>query len=106
MQFKKGVKVHGLRNEITSIYSTVDDVFKETGIPYYKSGAVITSGTDGKHTAKFSNHYKGDAIDIRIWHLTKYQRIQVCQKLRKRLTKDYYVRLESNHIHLSYKPYR
>lgn len=106
MQFKKGINTFGLKQEIICIFPVVDDVFKSTGIAYYKSGAVITSGTDGKHTAKFSRHYIGMAIDLRIWQLTKSQQVKLCAKLRAALTKDYYVRLERDHIHISYKPYR
>jgi len=66
---------------------------------------VITSITDGKHSAVNSLHYSGAAVDFRIKNIPDaYDKESVALLIRERLTKDYQVVLESTHIHIEYHP--
>jgi len=65
--------------------------------------AIVTSGTDGKHKVN-SLHYKGLALDLRIFDLTKTQRTQLTEELRQELGDDWDVVLEPDHIHAEYDP--
>lgn len=62
----------------------------------------ITSTTDGHHSALRSGHYRGDAIDIRIWYLSDKEAF--AEQLKKDLGQHYIVILESHHIHVHWSP--
>jgi hypothetical protein len=67
-----------------------------------KTPLVVTSLMDGKHSQR-SLHYKGLAVDLRIWNLNAPVE-QVVTALRSALGEDYDVVLESDHIHVEYDP--
>jgi hypothetical protein len=89
----------------------LDPVFKEaapiikTAWTMYGAEAVVTSGKDGKHSAN-SAHYRGQAIDLRIWNLAGVDLVLFCQRLVVALVHNlgpyWYVVLESDHIHLEF----
>ena len=62
---------------------------------------VITSARDGVHS-KHSHHYKGLAIDLRVWDID--DTAAMCRKIRGMLGSEYQVIDESNHIHIEYDP--
>lgn len=62
----------------------------------------ITSCTEGKHSVARSSHYRGDAIDIRIWYLT--DAANFVKRLKLSLGTDYVVILEETHIHVHWSP--
>lgn len=64
---------------------------------------VITSAKDGKHRVERSAHYRGDAIDVRIWHV-EGQELEFVARLRNALGNDYVVILEKDHIHIHWSP--
>jgi hypothetical protein len=97
---KEGVDIAGIRPEILFVNQVAAPIFAE-----HKSDLVITSYTDGIHK-QFSRHYVGCAVDYRIWYLDEIDRLGVVQKLQEALGSGYYVRLEKDHIHVSYKPQR
>jgi hypothetical protein len=98
ISIKKGVNVAGIRPEILLVNQVAAPIFAK-----YGSDLVITSYVDGKHS-QFSRHYAGCAVDYRIWYLAVDHRPKVVEELQEALGDDYYVRLESDHIHVSYKP--
>lgn len=98
IRLKEGVSVAGIRPEILLVNQVAAPIFAK-----YNSDLVITSYNDGKHS-QFSRHYAGCAVDYRIWYLAVDNRPKVVQELQEALGKDYYVRLETDHIHVSYKP--
>ena len=66
---------------------------------------VITSVLDGKHAQAHSLHYSGNAFDIRTRNIpTKGMIDQIVNEIRNRLTKDFDIVLESDHIHIEYQP--
>lgn len=100
IKLKEDVKIGGIRPEILFVNQVAAPIFAK-----YGSDLVITSYVDGKH-GQFSRHYIGCAVDYRIWYLAVDHRPKVVSELQEALGSDFYVRLESDHIHVSYKPQR
>ena len=94
MKFKDGVVWENMHPKIIDNMDGVEAVFRKFGVE-----AVITSGRDGKHK-EGSFHYKGQAFDLRTWHVID----QVAVLLRMYLGKDFDVIVESDHIHVEYDP--
>lgn len=72
---------------------------------------VITSGNDGIHTAPTSDHYADRAVDIRTWtsgssgvQLFGDARDAAFAVVTEVLGRDWYVKNERTHFHLSYRP--
>lgn len=99
LRLKEGVKVEGVRAEIILAILVAIPIFGKYGSP-----TVITSLVDGIHSPT-SRHYVGLAVDFRIWYIENHEQ-DVAQELIKALGPDYYVRLEEDHIHVSFKPRR
>jgi len=99
LKFKKGVKVAGLQPEALIAVDIAESVYSNSG-----RDCVITSARGDKHSAEFSRHYAGMAIDLRIRHLTAKQTKEIYAGLKKVLSSDYNVLLEASHIHVSYRP--
>lgn len=95
MRFKTGVEILGIRPEMVAIFGAIEQAWLEQGVE-----ATITSVTDGKHKRQ-SAHYTGSAVDVRIWDMDA---AKAAEALRERLTGDYDVVLESDHIHVEYDP--
>jgi len=64
---------------------------------------VITSARDSRHAVKRSAHYRGDAIDVRIWHV-KDREVEFSNALAAELGGAYVVILEDTHVHIHYAP--
>jgi hypothetical protein len=96
MLLKNNVKLFGVKCEIILAMQIVDDVYKD-----FEEELVITSVMDGKHS-KNSLHYKGYAFDCRIWYFDKNELPVVIEEIKKRLTKEFDVVLEKDHIHIEY----
>lgn len=99
VSLKEGVIVAGASPEILLAILIAAPIFSKHG-----SELVITSLVDGAH-APTSRHYIGMAVDFRIWYLGDKVEL-AAQELREALGPDYYVRVETTHIHVSYKPRR
>lgn len=68
---------------------------------------VITSAADGRHQVDRSAHYRGDAIDLRIWKFpTAEGQRNFCRRLEAELGADYVVLLERDHVHIHWSPKR
>ena len=99
MRLKEGVSVHGLGNEIIVALIVINDVYQSFG-----HECVITSGTDGTHGYS-SEHYKGDAVDIRTNNIKpEEQKSVIAQQIKDRLGNDFDVVLEATHLHCEYDP--
>lgn len=66
----------------------------------YNGPIVITAGSDGQHQPN-SRHYKGEAIDIRIWNLPNVEEFRAL--FAKALGPKFTVLLEGDHIHCQVK---
>lgn len=67
---------------------------------------VVTSGKDGQHS-KNSAHYTGNALDLRIWDISKHMTpmafgYNLAGALKIVCGDGFYVVLEGAHIHLEY----
>lgn len=64
---------------------------------------VVTSAAEPiEHSVPRSAHYRGDAIDIRIWHLPDVP--AAVEELKELLGPDYVVLQEPTHIHIHWSP--
>lgn len=90
--------MQGMRPELILAIMVADGVYASLG-----QELVITSLLDGTHS-NTSLHYTGCAVDFR----TRYFKPGEAEKARNdisgRLTSDYDVILEKNHLHVEYQP--
>lgn len=100
MIFKNGVKLSGLQPEIVTALIVANEVYRERGRP---EGVTVTSVVDGKHMTG-SKHYDGQAVDLRTFYFHPGIQLEICDMLRSRLTDEYDVVLEKDHIHLEFDP--
>lgn len=99
MKIKPGVKLNGLGSEILLGIMVAKSVYEAHGIDL-----VITSGTDSKHGYS-SEHYKGDAVDIRTKNINPaYERKIIADQIKEALGQEFDVVLESSHLHIEYDP--
>ena len=98
MKIKRGVIMGGLKLPMRNALVAANIVYRELG-----KELVITSALDGTHSAG-SMHYYGYAIDIRTWYFKKGVAEVAVRLIKNTLGKDYFVLLESNHIHIHYIP--
>lgn len=105
VKFKTGVSLN-LRPEMARALPLIEQAHVDVGIT---RGALITSGTDGDHSAE-SLHYVGLAVDLRTRDLTAVQLAKLVVALRKRLNgnatvnRPYQIVVEPTHIHIEYDP--
>jgi len=99
MQIKEGASLQGLNIKMKSALVEADRVWKE-----YGQDLVVTSGTDGEHSAG-SLHYYGYALDLR----TKYFPPGVVHDVAMDLTESlgrisarFQVFVHTTHIHVEY----
>ena len=76
---------------------------KMTAPPEYTP--TITSGVEGRHCAT-SFHYIGGALDWRIRDFVRSDLPRWVREITKKLGPDYYVELETNHLHIHWKGMR
>ena len=95
MKIKEGVKLDP-HIAIAIALQIVEPILKKHG-----QELVITSMMDGTHMPS-SLHYKGLAVDLRIWDL--HHKDSCVSKIKNALGESYDVILEVDHIHLEYDP--
>ena len=100
MQIKPGVRLLGLQPQMTVALSVAESVYAR-----YGAECVLTSAVDGNHS-RASLHYKGYAVDLRIWNVPQSKRPTLVNDLREALGTEYDVILERDHIHVEWDPKR
>ena len=99
MRIKPGVRLLGLRTEMTIATQIVDGFYKSVG-----SELVITSATEGQHS-RGSLHYVGLAIDARTNNIPlEVDRAGFVEDIRIALQDDYDVIDEKDHLHIEFQP--
>lgn len=106
MRFKPGVKVAGIRPELTLALQVAAEVYMVLGA----GEMTVTSVVDGAHS-NTSLHYSGAAADLRTNDLpTDVDRVRLADTIDGNLTDEYDVIYEADgqnsHIHLEYQPKR
>jgi len=105
IKIKRKVSIDGCRKEILFASIACDSIFA-----FYDVDLWVTSGTEPfKHSAYRSAHYRGDAQDWRIKHISVLLRAQVISKIKRKLGKDYVVIHEGKgkaweHVHIHWSP--
>lgn len=100
MKLKETVKVQGITPEMIVGTMVANAAYKAFGYD-----PVWTSAVDSKHSLK-SKHNSGNAVDYRVKHVPREKWELIEQRIKERLTRDYDVVLESDHIHIEYDPER
>lgn len=100
------VSVRGLETELVVALFDLDMLWRKM-VGYE---LIITSARDGRHK-RASQHYKGDAVDIRTWttessgtQLSGENRRRVYQNVTDYLGPDFIVIDERDHLHIHYRP--
>ena len=98
LKIKPGVSFHDDSFKDDRIGRVFRVAVQEAPLTY---DVTITSGVDGVHSEK-SDHYTGNAVDIRIRDFPGDVR-RWTERMQKALGSYYFVLLEKDHIHVSYK---
>lgn len=103
LEFKKGVRITGVRPEIVLAIQVVEGCFHFFEGTY----CVVTSVCEGKHS-RTSLHHSGAAVDFRIKHIGGDEpelTIEcIVEDIRAALTDEFDVVLEKTHIHVEFQP--
>ena len=97
MKLKEGASLEGVSWRMWTAAIKAEPLWRKRG-----AELVITSGSDGKH-GQNSLHYKGLALDFRIWNLGGAES-DVLPELKAALGPEYDVVLEGDHFHVEYDP--
>ncbi len=100
MQIKSGASLNGLKDEMRPALIAANAIWQE-----YGKELVVTSGTDGCHSAG-SLHYYGYALDFRTNYFNDEQKKTVGEKLKRVLSEfhqNFVVAIEDTHIHVQFK---
>lgn len=95
--FKPGVKIRGVRTEMVAVWPTIAQCYTDFGYE-----CVITSVTDGKHEEIV--HILGFATDFRTRHVSGSDMPAVVKNVKARLSDEFDVVLEGNHLHVEFDP--
>ena len=99
VNFKQGVLINGVKPEIVLAMNIIQHaIFDCSAQP-----CTFTSIVDGLHGIG-SEHYIGHAVDIRTNHMSVELRSLVTRTIRERLTVEYQVIDEQDHIHVEFDP--
>jgi hypothetical protein len=98
LSLKPGVKIDKLQPQMVLALIVAHEVYRDLGAP-----CTVTAGNDGAHMAG-SLHYAGLALDFRTRNLLADNKELVAARLRERLTADFDVVLEADHVHIEYQP--
>jgi hypothetical protein len=98
MSLKAGVRIQGVSTELTFAMWIVAEVFRDNNIPL-----VVTSCVEGTHT-RGSEHYQGNAIDLRTRDMPADKVKYVRDVLAQRLGADFQILVEKDHLHVGYFP--
>ena len=100
IRFKPGVRLDDLSPQMVAAMLVVDAIYAKHDV----TDCVITSGSDGTHSAT-SLHYRGGrALDFRTRTIPLLHRNAVAQEIGVSLGENYDVVLERDHLHCEYDP--
>lgn len=97
MKLKDGVTYVGLSREMVEAFAKIDIVHLDQA----GTEATVTSTLEGQHSAVRSAHYRGDAVDLRTWHV---EPTVFAAALTDALGEDFVVIEERDHVHVHWSP--
>lgn len=97
MRIKRGVSLLGLQPQMVIAAIIVEQVSNDYGQECW-----ITSNGDGVHSSPRSRHYIGFAVDFRNRDVPQRKKQAMADEIQKRLNSEFYVKLESTHIHVQF----
>lgn len=110
IQIKAGVRLHGLRAEVTVGIMVAEGIWMKAGTEIL----VITAGIEGTHAdgsggTCVSGHYDGSAVDVRTKNLLAGQAPNVVKMLAAALGPDFFILHEdiggaNEHCHVEFRP--
>lgn len=98
LKLKATVGLAGMKPELVPAMIVANEVFAELG--YY---CMVTAVTDSAHVGA-SLHYVGYAMDLRTKHVPVEKQEAVRAEIAARLSPQYDVVLEQDHIHIEFQP--
>jgi RHS repeat-associated protein len=103
---KAGVQMQEVQPRMTKLEALVDAIFQK----HAGRDAIVTSGTEGKHTVVNSLHYVGLALDLRSNDIkSEKAKDSILNELKEELGPDFDVLLEfrgegREHFHIEFQP--
>jgi hypothetical protein len=100
VKIKDGATLQGLKLRMRPVLQAAERIWRNNG-----QELVVTSGTDGTHSAG-SLHYYGYALDFRTRYFEEQDRYKVFKELSDDLrikNRDYCVIWHPTHIHVEYR---
>ena len=105
LKFKKGVKIGNISPQLIIGINVAEDVYTQHDLD-----CVITSVGDYRHSSVYSEHYQGNAADIRTKNIpTKQIRKNIQKTIKNNLPLGFVLLFENEgtireHFHLAYRP--
>jgi len=105
LKFKNGVKIGNISPQLNTGIMVAKDVYA-----HYNLDCVITSVGDYRHSAVYSEHYQGNAADIRTKNIpTKEIRKNIQKFIKNNLPLGFVLLFENEgtvreHFHLAWRP--
>ena len=97
IRLKRGVRVQGLQPEMLLALFVAESAFAAKAIQL-----VVTSALEGHHSAR-SKHKLGYAVDLRTRDMPPGDTaLNLAGQIKSALGNEYYVLLESDHIHIQF----
>lgn len=97
-KLKETVGLAGMQAELVPALIVASEVYRELGYD-----CVVTAVTDSTHVGA-SLHYVGYALDLRTKHVPMEKREAVRAEIAVRLSPQFDVILEADHIHIEFQP--
>ena len=98
VKFKKGVKINGIKPEMLVALVVANEVYA-----IWAADCIVTSVTEGKHKSG-SLHHVGYGMDLRTRHINESTAKDIAKRLRERLTDEFDIIVEKDHIHMEFQP--
>lgn len=94
---KPGVDVRGIQPEILLAVQIAESIYRHHGYDF-----TVTSFVDGRHSAN-SLHYKGQAVDLRVWGVPEEKRQALADEIGAALGRQFDVVFEGDHVHIEHE---
>jgi hypothetical protein len=101
MELKLGILIQGVTPELLLGLMVADSCYREMG---YEMTVTEIMPTPGSNHKRHSDHNSGNGADLRTKNVPSYKWSDLTARIQKALNGQYFVALEEDHIHVSYRP--